>query len=300
MHDVIIVGGSYAGLAAALQLGRARRDVLVLDAGQRRNRAVAHAHGILGFDGAPPSELAARGRAEVSAYPTVRIVDAEAVGARPIAGGFAIDAGGEEHRGRRLVLATGVVDTLPPIAGLAERWGRSVFPCPYCDGYELHRGKLGVVAWGPIAHHYATIVSEWGEVTLFLHGGESPSSAELAALGARGIRVEPGPIAEARDAASGVALVLADGTSHAFAGVFALSLVRVPGPFARDLGCELESAPNGQFYKTDPRTKETTVRGVFACGDAGQGQHAVTFALADGARAGISAHQSLVFATEHA
>lgn len=131
MVDVIIIGGSYSGLAAALMLGRARRSVLIIDAGQRRNRFVNHAHGFLGQDGQPPEAIAAKGRSEVFAYPTVAWREGLASEARAFPGGFAVRAGAEEHQGKRLILATGVVDELPAIPGVAERWGKSAFFCPY-------------------------------------------------------------------------------------------------------------------------------------------------------------------------
>ena len=126
MFDVIIVGGSYAGLAAALQLGRARRSVLVVDAGLRRNRFAASSHGFLGQDGQAPQAISAKGRAEVSAYPSVRWLEATAGQVRAVGDGFALRAGGEEHASRRLILATGVVDELPAVEGLTERWGKTV------------------------------------------------------------------------------------------------------------------------------------------------------------------------------
>src|SRR3954468_9683492 len=122
MDDVIIVGGSYAGLAAAMQLGRARRDVLGVGAGHRRNKPVTHAHGILGFDGESPAVIAAKAKAEVLAYPTLRWIDATVTGARRLSDGFAVTAGGDEHSARRLVLATGVVDDIPLIPGVREGW----------------------------------------------------------------------------------------------------------------------------------------------------------------------------------
>src|SRR5437867_3455668 len=146
MYDVIIIGGSYAGLAAALQLVRARRHVLIVDAGQRRNRFAHHSHGFLGQDGQPPEAIAAKGRSEVFAYPTGTWREALATEARSISDGFVVRAGSDEHRGKRLILATGVVDELPAIPGLAERWGKQIFFCPYCDGYEFGMGRLGVLA----------------------------------------------------------------------------------------------------------------------------------------------------------
>src|SRR5213075_372741 len=149
MYDVIIIGGSYAGLAAALQLVRARRRVLILDAGQRRNRFAGHSHGFLGQDGQPPWAIAAKGKAEVLAYPTVTWKDALAAEAVRTQDGFVVRAGGDEFRGKRLILATGVVDELPAVPGLEERWGKRVFFCPYCDGYEFGMGSLAVLATSP-------------------------------------------------------------------------------------------------------------------------------------------------------
>src|SRR5262245_60686394 len=139
MHDVIIIGGSYAGLAAALQLGRARRSVLILDAGQRRNRFAAHSHGFLSRDGAAPAEIAAEARKQVLAYPTVSLRELSVRELRAVDGGFAVCAVTESFRAKRLILATGVVDELPALPGLAEAWGKTAFHCPYCHGYELNQ-----------------------------------------------------------------------------------------------------------------------------------------------------------------
>ena len=303
-YDVIIVGGSYAGLAAAMQLGRARRDVLVVDAGQRRNQSVAHAHGILGFDGESPAVIAAKGKAQVLAYPTVRWLDATVSGARAVADGFVVGAGGGEHGARRLILATGLVDDVPSIPGVRERWGRTVFHCPYCDGYELERGKLGVLGAGPLAVHYASIAADWGtpgETVIFtdMHTDEGAvlTDDEVAQLASRGIRVERARALEARDApGGGIELLVGGGGRYELAALFVMPRTSIPGDFVRQLGCEVEAVPAGSIYKTDARTKETTVAGVFACGDAALAQHSVSYAIADGARAGIGAHQSLLFA----
>lgn len=292
MRDVIIVGGSYAGLSAGIQLGRARRDVVVVDAGQRRNRAVAHAHGFLGQDGRDPAEIARIGRAELLAYPSVTWRDGTVVSATARGDDFAVAlATGETLEARRLILATGVVDELPAISGLAERWGRHAFTCPYCHGYELERGAIGVIASGPLSIHHALLVSEWGRVTLFTRGLAVPDADQAAALARRGVTVEPGEVT----AVTGDADVqLADGRTLAFAGLFVLSHTRPASPLASQLGCELETSHAGPFLKTDPM-KETSVRGVFACGDTAVGAGSVAIAVGDGVRAGTAAHQSLVF-----
>ena len=297
MYDVIIIGGSYAGIAAALQLARARRSVLIVDAGQRRNRFASHSHGFLGQDGQPPGAIADKGRAEVLAYPTVTWQGNAATQARSIPGGFAVHAGAEEHQGRRLIIATGVVDELPAIPGLTERWGKTVFLCPYCDGYELNLGRLGVLATGPASTHFAVVVSEWaapGQTTFFVNGAVDAQATQLPEFASRGIRVEHEPVVSAGGKAPQVELNLRDGRTIQLDGLFLHPRTRFTTPFAEQLGCELEDGTLGPIYKTNAM-KETNVPGVFACGDVALPMSSVSLAVADGARAGIAAHKSLIF-----
>jgi thioredoxin reductase len=298
MYDVIIIGGSYAGIAAALQLVRARRQVLILDAGQRRNRFARHSHGFLGQDGQPPEAIAAKGRAEVLAYPTATWREALVTEARSTPDGFVVRAGAEEHRGRRVILATGVVDELPAIPGLAARWGQQIFFCPYCDGYEFGLGRLGAIATSMRPMHLPLLIAEWagpGQMTFFLNGAFEPDAPQLVELAARGITVEREPIVAVGGEAPALELRLRDGRTRTLDGLFLLPRTRLATPFAEQLGCELETGPMGPLYKTDATTKETTVPGVFACGDAALPMPSVSFAVADGVRAGAFAHQSLVF-----
>lgn len=298
MHDVIVIGGSYAGASAAIQLGRARRDVVVLDDGARRNRFASHAHGFLGQDGVPPGDIAAKGRAEALAYPTVRWTETRARGAAVIDGGFAVHTDEGELRARRLVLATGVTDELPDVPGLRERWGASVFHCPYCHGYELDRGPLAVLATSPLSAHHATLVAEWsvpGGTTFFADATFPLEDAQRDALSARDIRIEHARVVRVEDGAEGVALRLDDDRVLGFAGLFLLPRAVLRGDFAAQLGCELEPGGHGPIYKTN-LMKETTVPGVFACGDAATFAGSLAIAVAEGVRAGVGAHQSLVFA----
>jgi thioredoxin reductase len=297
MHEVIIIGGSYAGLAAALQLGRARRTALVLDAGQRRNRFVAHSHGFLGHDGAPPGDIWAKGKAEVLAYRTIEWRDEAVTELGGASNGFAVRTSAGDYQARRLIIATGVVDEPPTIPGVAERWGKSIFHCPYCDGYELAQGPLGVLATTPPSIHYAQIVAEWsapGQTTLFLDEAFEPSPEQLAELAKHRVAIERAKVLGAEGPERGIVLRLRDGRTCSLAGLFVMPHTHLPGAFAEQLGCEVEQGPTGPFFKTD-EAKQTTVPGVFACGDAALPKASVSFAVADGVRAGIGAHQSLVF-----
>jgi thioredoxin reductase len=292
LADVAIIGGSYAGLSAALQLARARRRVVVIDAGVPRNRMAHASHGLLAQDGRPPAAISADGRAQLMTYPTVEWRTGTAIRAVRHDDGFDVemDAGGHLHA-RRLVLATGVVDGLPPVEGLAERWGRHVFHCPYCHGYELNRGVIGVLAAGPAALHQALMLPDWGTVTLFTNSRLDLDDDQRRDLLARGVRIEPTPVVRIVDRAT---VVLTDGRVLAHEGLFTQPHTRPSSPLAEHLGCAHDEGPLGTFVRTDG-LKATTTPGVFACGDAARGAGSVALAVGDGAQAGISAHRSLLF-----
>jgi thioredoxin reductase len=293
-HDVIIIGGSYAGLAAGLQLARARRRVLVVDAGIRRNRFAGSSHGFLTQDGTSAAQIAAKGRSQLLAYESVEWLSGEATRAEAADGGFrvAIEAAGREETGRRLVLALGVKDHLPDIPGLEERWGRSVFHCPYCHGYELDRGRIGVLAVSPQSLHHAMMLPDWGPTTFFLNGAFTPDAEQAEQLRRRGVAVVEGVVD--RLEGDGATLVMRDGRVFALDGLFTLSRTSIASPIAGQLGCAFDDGPTGPVIRTDP-IKATTVPGVFACGDAARMAGSVSLAVGDGALAGMAAHQSLIF-----
>lgn len=291
-NDAIVIGGSYAGLSAALQLARARRRVLVIDAGVRRNRFASASHGFLGQDGRAPADIAADGRAQLLAYPNVRWLDGTAAQAAAEDGGFRVSmTNGATERARKLVLATGVVDELPSIDGLAERWGRGVFHCPYCHGYELDNGRIGVLAVGPLSIHHALMLPDWGSTTFFLNDAFVPDEAQRAALAARSVTVEAGAVARLMDTAT---VELRDGRRFVMDGLFTASRTHIASPVAGQLGCAMDEGPTGDFIRTDAM-QATSVPGVFACGDAARAAGNVAISVGAGAMAGAAAHQSLMF-----
>lgn len=290
--DVIVVGGSYAGMSAAMQLARARRRVLVIDSGLRRNRYARHSHGFLGQDGRAGAEIAADGRAQLMKYPTVRWQEGAATQATPLDGGFRVTlADGSAHHAQRLVLATGMADELPAIPGLAERWGGSLFHCPYCHGYELEQGRIGVLATSAHSFHHAMMLPDWGTVTFFLNGVFEPDAEQLARLRARGVAIER---ARVRAVSGQATLALDDGRAVELDGLFVLSRLHSASPLAEALGCAMDEGPMGRYVRTD-MMKATSVPGVYAAGDAARMAGSVAFAVADGAMAGAATHQSLVF-----
>ncbi|MDR7153064.1 thioredoxin reductase [Hydrogenophaga palleronii] len=292
MHtDVIIIGGSYAGLSAALQLARARRRITVVDAGQRRNRFASHSHGFLGRDGHSPSAIADEARQQLLAYSTVHWLAGEATQASQVAGGFEVVVNGQPLSASRLVLASGVTDELPEIEGLRERWGRSVFHCPYCHGYELNQGAIGVLANNAMAMHQAQLLPEWGQVTLLLNGAFVPDDEQQALLTRCGVKVEHAQVLRLEDHAS---VVLKDGRRLHFSGLFTVPSTRMTNDLPHQLGCALEHGPVGSYLRVN-ELKETSVPGVFACGDTARGFSNVAMAVGDGAMTGASVHRSLVF-----
>ena len=295
-YDAVVVGGSFAGMAAAMQLARARRRVLVVDAGRPRNRFAHASHGFLGQDGRAPAQIIATARAEVLAYPTASFAQDEATHARQVNGGFELAlASGATAAARRLVLATGVVDELPEIPGLRERWGVTVLHCPYCHGYEVADRRIGVLATGEMAVHQAPLVTDWSaDVTLFTNG-IAFDAEQRAAFAAKGVRMEERPVAALiGDGLELSGVRLEDGETIAIDALFTASRVRMASPLAEQLGCAFDDGPFGPLIRTDGR-KVTTVPGVFAAGDAARVPYNATLAAADGVLAGISAHQSLVF-----
>ncbi|WP_417601530.1 NAD(P)/FAD-dependent oxidoreductase [Pararhodobacter oceanensis] len=296
IYDVIVIGGSYAGMSASLQLLRARRSVLVIDAGNRRNRMARQSHGFLGQDGIDPATIAKEARQQLEAYPTLTWVDGEAVAVNGQFDAFDVAiADGQTHHGRRLLFATGVTDHLPTIDGLEERWGRSVFHCPYCHGYELDAGRIGVIATGPMSAHQAELLCEWGTVTLFTNGALTLAPAARQALEHKAIAIEDTTIR----ALSGAADVqLRGGRTLSFAGLFIAPTVTPSGSLPANLGCSMAQGPIGQMIAVEG-SKETTVRGVYACGDAAMMPHSVSLAVGDGAMAGMQLHRSLIWPDIH-
>lgn len=293
--DVVIVGGSFAGLSAAVQLARGRRRITIVDSGQPRNRFAEASHGFFGQDGANPLEMIARARMQVLAYPTVTLIEGEVTAAEGAIDAFRLDlANGDRLQAARIVLAHGVTDVLPEIPGLAERWGHSVIHCPYCHGYEYAGQRLGVLASTPPSAHHAILIREWGPTTLFLNG-QDLDDVDRTLLESRDIAIEPAPVTSLAGTGKDLThLTLADGREIPLDAL--LVAPRTHGSaLARMLGCAMEEGPNGPYIRID-QTRATTIPGVFAAGDITTPAGNATMAAADGAMAGAAAHRSLIFA----
>ena len=295
-HDVIIIGGSFAGLSAATYVARGRRSVRVIDAGKPRNRFAEHSHGFFAQDGSSPAAMLETAKEQVKAYPTVRVTEGKAVNGTGQIDDFSIELDtGEVVSGRRLIFAFGISDVLPDLPGVAERWGKSVIHCPYCHGYEFSGKKLGVLNLSPMSSHQAMLISEWGPTTFYLNGGKVPDAATLAELEKRGVAIEEKPVAGIRGEGTSISEIeLADGRLLQADALFIGPSNRLNSPLAEQLGCTLEDMPLGKAIKTD-EMKATSIQGIYAAGDISRGAHSVAWSVADGVSAGVSAHRSLVF-----
>ncbi len=268
--DVVVIGGGAAGLNGALMLARARRSVVVVDAGAPRNAPADGIHGLLGREGMPPGELLARGRTEVRDYGG-RIVTGEVTRVRRDDDGFDVElADGRTTRTRRLLVTTGLVDEIPDITGLRARWGRDVVHCPNCHGWEVRDRAIGVIANGPMAVHGALLFRQWtDDVVLFTHTQAAPTGEAAEKLAARGIAVITGPVAELEigdDRICGVRL--ADGTVVAREVITIGSRMTARADVMRGLGLEAVEHPSGagEYLPTDAMGR-TDVPGVWAAGN---------------------------------
>ncbi|MFC1415684.1 FAD-dependent oxidoreductase [Streptacidiphilus cavernicola] len=303
-YDVVVIGGGPAGLSGALTLGRARRSVLVVDAGQPRNAPADGIHGYLGREGAPPGELLADGRAEAAGYGAEILAGAVTDVERRGDDGFRVVLdGGGAVLARRLLLATGLLDELPELPGLAERWGRQVLHCPYCHGWEVRDQSVGVLGTGPMSVHQALLWRQWaGGITLFLHTGPEPSDEEFEQLAARGVSVVDGEVVGLEpvgDGSAGLGVRLAGGKlielqALAVAPKFTargIGLLAGLGLAATDL--ELGGQVVGSHLLADP-TGATAAPGVWVAGNATGLHEQVIGSAAAGVRAAAAINGDLV------
>jgi thioredoxin reductase len=290
--DAIVVGAGPAGLSAALVLGRCRRRVLVYDDDSARNRVSTGIHGFIGHDGIPPHEFRQRALAELSPY-GVEVRRERVLAVTRTAGGFSVRTSvGAHDTARKLLLATGIKDTLPELPGAREFYGRGLFPCAYCDGWEFRDRRLGAYAWGTSAADFALGLTTWsGDVVLFTDGKALPGAAELARLERHSVALREERVSEFVGGESGLqAVVLASGERVRCDAVFLHSGHELAAPsLAAALGCEFE--PGGPVRTFEKQT--TNVPGLYLAGDAAHDVKFAIVAAAHGARAAHEINQAL-------
>ncbi|KRE28599.1 pyridine nucleotide-disulfide oxidoreductase [Mycobacterium sp. Soil538] len=296
--DCVVIGGGAAGLSAALVLGRARKRTLVVDAGAQSNRAAHGIGGLLGFDGVPPAELYARGRDELARYPSVEVRDGEVADVTAHEGGFTVvmSDGGSE-RTRRVLLATGMRYQSPAVPGLDAFWGRSVFHCPFCHGWEVRDQPLAVLAAGERGVHMASLLSGWSkDVVLLTDGPAGLADVDRKRLAAAGIPVDERGVAGVSGADGELeAVAFADGTSLARRGLLVAGTLHQRTGLARALGVAF-AAPgpvSAEAISVDALWR-TSVPGVYAAGDVCAQMPQVAAAIAAGSGAAVSIVGSLM------
>lgn len=291
--DVIIIGGSYAGLSAALSLGRALRKVLVLDNGNPCNKQTPHSHNFLTRDGETPAQIADKGRKEVLKYPSVTFENGRVVAVSKINDHFKVQT--EEKAlfsAKKIIFATGLIDIIPEIAGFAECWGISILHCPYCHGFENKNLPTGVFANGQAGYDQAKFLSNWTkELVLYTDGRSTLTEEQAANLDRRNIPIVEKEIEGFEHSSGKISnIVFKDGSKQTLKVLYATPEVKQQSELPCELGCEFTE--HGRI-EVDIFQK-TTVEGIYAAGDNSSMGRAVPVAVAAGSVAGVMLNKELI------
>lgn len=292
-YDVIIIGGSYAGLSAAMALGRSRRNVLIIDAGDPCNSSTPYSHNFLTQDGVAPAKIAAIAKDQVQHYPTVHWQYGHAHHIKVEKGLFEVTLdGGRKEECRRVILATGLKDLLPEIPGFRECWGKTIIHCPYCHGYEFKDEETGILAPASQAVEMVKLISNWtGHLKLFLTGEVGLEEEEQKSIQQKGIRVICQPIVEVVHE-QGVLekLIMEDGSQQAMRALYARLPTEQKAAFVKDLS--LAQMPSGHI-QADMFGK-TSIEGIYAVGDCAHPMRSVATAVYTGNIAGAMINKELI------
>ncbi|PWW25997.1 NAD(P)/FAD-dependent oxidoreductase [Chryseobacterium sp. AG844] len=289
--DVIITGGSYSGLSAAMALGRSLRNVLIIDNGKPCNRQTPHSHNFVTHDGKTPSEIAQLARKDVEKYNTVHFYNGTVAKTQKTIGGFEVEiSSGEKFKAKKLILASGVKDTMPDIPGFAECWGISVIHCPYCHGYEVKNEVTGILSNGDMGYEFSKLIFNLTKnLTLFTNGKAVFTEEQLEKLNQNKIILNEDEIAGIEHTNGFIQrIIFKNGKEIPLQALYAKI------PFEQninvdDLGCEITEQG---FIKVDMMQK-TSIPGVYACGDNVTMMRSVANAVAQGNFAGAIVNKEL-------
>ena len=290
--EVIIVGGSYAGLSAAMALGRSLRNVLIIDGGLPCNRQTPHAHNFITHDGTKPSQISAKAKAQVLQYNTVKFLEDFIIDAKKINNGFLVTTqSGKEFTAKKLIFATGVRDIMPDIKGFSDAWGITVIHCPYCHGYEFKGEKTGIMANGERAFHLASLVHNLTkDVTILTSGNADFSAEQLMKLKKHKIKIIESKVSQIEHDNGYIKnVVFEDSQKIPFVGVYAAIPFKQHSEIPMSLGCELTES---EHIKVDVFQK-TSIEGVFACGDNATMMRSISNAVQSGNMAGAMVNMEL-------
>jgi thioredoxin reductase len=292
MLDVVIIGGGAAGLTAALYLGRFRRKVVLFDTSKQANRVSHAAHGFFTRDGTPPSELIKVGLEQLQPYETVSVQNCEVKTIRPENDFFHLTLeDGSSVQTRKVLLATGLKDELPPVTGIEQFWGSTVLHCPYCDGWEWREQPIAILNDGAAALHIAKLLRVLtSDLVVCTNGGKLLNEEEVAALGSYGIQVIDTPIHHLEGNHGKLeAIVFEDNQRLARKAIFAKLSSSQSAPFAAELGCEM-----AENYVQIDELGRTSVKGVYAAGDLSARFRQLAMAVAQGASVAAGINSDLI------
>ena len=291
--DVIIIGGSYSGLAAGLALGRALKKVLIIDGGMPCNRPTPYSHNFITHDGDTPAEIAAIANLQVRIYDTVKFYDGLAISARKTEMGFEIHvASGEYFAAKKLIFATGIKDAMADIAGFEACWGISILHCPYCHGYEVRHKKTGILGNGETAYDLTRLISNWtNDLTLFTNGAATLAREQVEQLAKHNITTVEKDVERLEQTKGYIDhIVFRDGTQSAITALYTSVPFEQHCKIPESLGCGLTDEG---YIKMDA-LHETTVSGVYACGDNVTRMRTVANAVAMGTTTGITVSKKMI------
>lgn len=291
--EVIIIGGSYAGLSAAMALGRSLRKVLIIDSGKPCNRQTPHSHNFLTQDGQTPLSISSQARKQVEAYPSIQFFEGLATDGRKTEQGFEISTHSKQRfSAKKLIFATGVRDLMPAIDGFASCWGISVIHCPYCHGYEVRGQKTGILGNGEYGWEFSKMIHHWTkDLTLYTNGPSGLSTEQKEALHKHNIPIIEKEIDRLHHNQGRVeSIVFKDGSQSPLSALYARAAFEQHCDIPQKLGCELDE--NG--YIKVGYMPTTSVPGVYACGDNTTQMRAVSNAVAQGTFAGAALNKELI------
>lgn len=293
-YDVVIVGGSYAGLAAAMTLGRAIRNVLVIDSGKPCNASAPHSHNFLTQDGVEPGVIRSIAKSQVIAYPTVEFIDDLVENVTGEDYNFSVTTqSGQEFRSKKMIFSTGIKDTLPEIKGFSDSWGKSIIHCPYCHGYEYKGQRTGVIANGEVAFEFTRMIRNWTDkLIVFTNGISVISDEHKAELEKMGISINESLITEVvHDKGYVQKIINKNGEEFALDVLYAPRLpFKHHSPIPEQLGCKLTEYG---LLEVDAFQK-TAVKGLYAAGDNSIMFRAVASSVAAGTLAGAMVNHELI------
>lgn len=293
IFEAIVIGGSVAGLSAAMSLARSHRNTLIIDSANPCNKKAKHAHNVITLDGVPPGEIIRRAKEQLAVYPSVQFLEDVVVKAVKADNHFELSlASGQQLKALKLVLATGVRDLMPDIPGFAEAWGVSIFHCPYCHGYEVSNQTLGLFANGEMGFEFAKMIRNWTDrLTLYTNGKSTLTADQTEKLTQHGILIQEKEIARIDQQEGQISdLVFADGSRASLVGLFAKIPFEQHSDLAVQLGCKLNDFG---LIEVDEFEK-TSVHGIYAAGDNATMFRSISAAMAAGTKAGAVLNRELI------